>query len=284
VIHGTYNLGVQTDYFSAMFSRENRGLISLRFHGREFLKLAPVPSYWRAMTDNDRGCGFGYQSGYWLQASLFQRCVKTRLVEEKDSVTVVCTYQLPIYDQVKVELSYTVHPDESVDVRADYFGMKGLPDLPIFGILMRMDADLNQFCYYGNGPEENYRDRNCGARLSVFNKSVIDNVSKYAVPQECGNRTGVRWAEVLDDKGEGLRFEALDRPFELGVSPYTAFELQNARHADELPEIHYTNVTLAAGQMGVGGDDSWGAPVHRAYHINATGNIHFGFKIRACPE
>lgn len=281
VIHGTCNLGVRTDNFSAMFSKENKGFLSLRYHGREFLKQVPLPLYWRALTDNDNGCGLGYQSGLWLHGSLFQLCNKTDIVEDKDSVTIAYTYRLPISDQVTVVVAYTVHSDEAIDVRVDYHGAQGLPDLPLFGIQLRMDADYNHFCYYGKGPDENYIDRNCGARLGIFDKKVVDNVSKYAVPQESGNRTDVRWVQVLDDQGEGLCFEALERPFELGVSPYTAFELQNARHADELPEIHYTNVTLAAGQMGVGGDDSWGAPVHQAYHIDAANDIHFAFRIRA---
>ncbi|WP_100489169.1 glycoside hydrolase family 2 TIM barrel-domain containing protein [Sporolactobacillus pectinivorans] len=285
VIHGSFNLGVRTDNFSVIFSREDKGLLSLRYHGREYLKQVPVPLYWRALTDNDNGCGFGYQSGPWLQASLFQRCSKARIVEEKNGVTVVYTYQLPISDQAAVTVSYTVRPDETIDVRADYHGARGLPDLPIFGISLRMAADFNQFRYYGKGPEENYIDRNCGARLGIFDKKVVDNVSKYAVTQENGNRTGVRWVNVLDDQGEGLHIEALDQPFELGISPYTAFELQNAQHAYELPEIHYTNVTLAARQMGVGGDDSWGAPIHQAYHIDAAGDIHFAFKMSAvCPD
>ncbi|MCI1858411.1 MAG: DUF4981 domain-containing protein [Sporolactobacillus sp.] len=284
VIHGTFNLGVRTDNFSAIFSRENNGLLSLRYHGRELLKQPPAPLYWRALTDNDTGCGFGYQSGLWLQASLFQRCVRTRIVEERDSVTIVYTYQLPMAEQASVVVSYTVRSDETIDVQADYHGAQELPDLPIFAILLRMDADFNQFYYYGRGPEENYIDRNCGARLGIFSQKVVSNVSRYAVPQESGNRTGVRWVQVLNERGEGLCFAALDQPFELGVSPYTAFELQNALHSNELPEIHYTNVTLAARQMGVGGDDSWGAPVHRAYHIDATGNIHFAFKISACTN
>ncbi|EST10803.1 glycoside hydrolase family 2 TIM barrel-domain containing protein [Sporolactobacillus laevolacticus] len=281
VIHGTFNLGVRTDHFSAIFSKEKKGLLSLRYHGREFLKQVPMPMFWRALTDNDNGCRFGYQSGLWLQASLFQRCIKTRIVEEKDAVTIVYTYQLPLSNQATVDVSYTVRPEETIDVSVDYYGEQGLPDLPIFGILLRMDADFNQFRYYGKGPEENYSDRNSGARLGIFEKKVVDNVSKYAIPQESGNRTGVRWVNMLDDHGEGLLFEALDQPFELGISPFTAFELQNARHVDELPEIHYTNVTLASRQMGVGGDDSWGAPVHQAYHIDASDHLHFAFKIRA---
>lgn len=281
IIHGTFNIGARTDQFSVLFSKENKGLLSLRCHGREMLKQVPTPIYWRALTDNDNGCGFGYQSGLWLQASLFQRCIKTRIAEEKDALVVSYTYQLPLAEHARVELSYTVHADETIDVAAEYTGGQGLPDMPLFGLIMRMNADFDRFRYYGLGPEENYWDRHSGARLGIFQKKVVDNVSHYAVPQESGNRTAVRWATVLDEQGDGLQFVALGQPFELGVSPYTAFELQQALHHDELPEIHYTNVTLAAKQMGVGGDDSWGAPVHQQYHIDAAAPLRLAFKIRA---
>ena len=102
------------------------------------------------------------------------------------------------------------------------------------------------------GPEENYIDRLHGATLGIFEKSVVENVSKYAVPQESGNHTGVRWAQVKDKNGFGMEFVYEDEPFELGVSPYTAFELQNALHHYELPNVNYTVVTIAAKQMGVG--------------------------------
>ncbi|MFT8872524.1 MAG: glycoside hydrolase family 2 TIM barrel-domain containing protein [Sporolactobacillus sp.] len=283
VMRGSFNLGVRTDRFSVLFSKENKGLLSLRYSGQEFLKQIPTPIYWRALTDNDHGCGLGYRSGLWLQASLFQHCISTSIVESQHAVSVVYTYLLPLADQATADVTYTVHDDETIDVHLDYNGQPGLPDLPIVGMLLRMDADFNQFRYYGKGPEENYIDRKSGAHLGIFEKKVTDNVSKYAIPQESGNRTDVRWADVVNEHGSGLRFTALDEPFELGVSPFTAFELQNARHAHELPAIHYTNVTIAAKQMGVGGDDSWGAPVHQIYHIDASAHIHVAFKVSATP-
>ena len=60
------------------------------------------------------------------------------------------------------------------------------------------------------------------------------------MPQECGNRTDVRWAEISDENGRGLFFEMEDAPFELGVLPYSAFQLEDALHWDELPMPKYT--------------------------------------------
>ena len=56
------------------------------------------------------------------------------------------------------------------------------------------------------------------------------------------------------------------------VIPHSAYELENALHLDELPRVRYTWVRIAAKQMGVGGDDSWGAPVPRRSAHDAANN------------
>jgi beta-galactosidase len=127
------------------------------------------------------------------------------------------------------------------------------------------------------GPEENYVDRKEGARLGIFDSTPQDNLTRYIRPQECGNRVGVRWAEVTDKKGRGLRFTADGDPFELGVLPYTAHEMENARHPNELPPVYQTVVRLASKQMGVGGDDSWGARTHDEYLLDVSKPLHFSF-------
>ena len=143
----------------------------------------------------------------------------------------------------------------------------------------KFKKELSNFKYYGLGPDENYVDRNEGARLGVFENTAMGNMSKYLIPQECGNRTGVRWVKVTDDNGKGLCFEYDKNPFELSVLPYSAYELENAMHIDELPKVNYTWVRIIAKQMGVGGDDSWGAPVHDRYLIPSCEDIDFSFKI-----
>ena len=88
-------------------------------------------------------------------------------------------------------------------------------------------------------------------------------MAKYLVPQECGNKTGVRWAKVTDRKGRGMLFKS-DK-MEFSALPYTPHEIQNAAHPFELPKVHYTVVRASMQQMGVGGDDSWGAKTHPEY-------------------
>ena len=71
------------------------------------------------------------------------------------------------------------------------------------------------------GPSETYVDRMHGAKLGVYKNLVADNMAKYLVPQECGNKVGVRWASVTDRKGRGMLF-AGDRNRVFCPSVYTA--------------------------------------------------------------
>lgn len=284
VIHGDINIGVKNENFSVLFSRQEGGIVSLRYDGKEMITRAPMPIYWRAMTDNDKGNSHGFRCGQWLQASMFQRHSNVEVDEHENDVTIKYTYIVPTTPQVEVKVNYTVYGNGEIKVSCDYKGVQGLPELPIFGLAIKLSADYDTFKWYGMGPDENYIDRLHGAKLGIYEKSVVENVSKYIVPQESGNHTGVRWAKVKDKNGFGIEFVYEDIPFELGVSPYTAFELQNALHHYELPEVNYTVVTIAAKQMGVGGDDSWGAPVHEEYLIDSSKDIHFEFIMRKCTD
>jgi beta-galactosidase len=274
------NIGVKTRNFSVLYSKQEGGIVSLRYGGKEVITRTPMPIYWRAMTDNDKGNNHGFRCAQWLQASMFQRCTKVDVIEKEDSIIVEYTYVLPTVPQTDVKVAYTTYGNEEIKVSCHYHGTVGLAELPIFGLAMRLSADFDSFQFYGMGPEENYIDRKHGAYLGVFENSVTENVSKYVVPQESGNHIGVRWAKVKDKNNFGIEFVYSKEPFELGVSPYTAFELQNALHHYELPPVHYTVVTIAGKQMGIGGDDSWGAPVHREYLIDSSKDQYFEFIIR----
>lgn len=72
----------------------------------------------------------------------------------------------------------------------------------------------------------------------VYKNKVEDNMAKYLVPQECGNKVGVRWATVTNRKGRGMMFSG-DK-MEFSALPYTPHELENAMHPYELPQVHIT--------------------------------------------
>lgn len=282
VIHGDINIGVKSKDFSVLFSKQEGGIVSLRYCGKEMITRTPMPIYWRAMTDNDKGNKQGFRCGQWYMASMFQHNTDVRVTEYEYSVTVEYTYTLPTIPVSEVKVAYTVYGNGDILVKSSYKGVSNLPEMPLFGIAFRLPGNYDTFKWYGMGPEENYIDRLHGARLGIFDKSVVENMSNYLVPQESGNHTEVRWVKVKDKNGYGIEFVYKEKPFNLGVSPYTAFELQNALHHYELPPVSNTVVTISAKQMGIGGDDSWGAPVHKEYLIDSSEDIGFEFIIRAC--
>lgn len=280
VVEGDVNIGVHGSDFSILFSKQAGTLISVSYSGREMIAGPPAPLFWRAMTDNDKGAGLPFASAAWHAASLSRRLIGRELEQGPGYATVTYTYGLPISEKVRVAVAYTVQADGSIRVKADYHGTFGLPKLPIFALSWKMPADYSNLDWYAMGPEENYIDRCHGARLGRFRNRAADNVSAYPVPQESGNRTGVRRVTVTNALGQGLKISASpSAPVEANISPYTAFELEQACHHHELPNVHYTVLTIAGRQMGVGGDDSWGAPVLDEYVIDPSGDLSFEFTI-----
>ncbi|MED4080290.1 glycoside hydrolase family 2 protein [Halalkalibacterium halodurans] len=282
VVHGDVNIGIHGEDFSVLFSKAVGSLVSLHYAGKEMIEQPPMPLFWRATTDNDKGCSQLYHSGIWYAASLARKCVNMEVEEKPGHVSVLFTYHFAISDRVEVKVGYTVFPDGSLRVRSTYQASKGgetLPQLPMFALSFKLPADYEQLEWYALGPEENYADRATGARLCTFKNKVEDSLSQYVTPQESGNRTGVRTVKILDANGQGIEVCSVEEPIECQISPYTAFELEQASHPYELPNVHYTVVNVAGKQMGVGGDDSWGAPVHDEYVLKADQDLEFVFDI-----
>jgi beta-galactosidase len=118
-------------------------------------------------------------------------------------------------------------------------------------------------------------DRREGGRLGVWENDVEDNMAKYLRPQECGNKVEVRYAEVTDEEGFGLRFEGDNLSF--SALPYTPHEIDCAQHTNELPPVLSTTVRVESMQMGVGGDDTWGALTHPEYLLDNSKPMEVSF-------
>ena len=279
VIYGDVNIGVKGEGFLAMFSKSEGGLASLQYDGTEYITRAPKTSYWRACTDNDRGAKQGFDRSMWLTAGLYQKVIDVKVEELEEQVRITFEYELPTIPKAYSTISYVMSGDGVVHVHLLYKGTEGLPEIPAFGMDFKLKERYHNFEYYGYGPEENYVDRMEGARLGIFEGTAKENLSNYLIPQECGNRVGTRWLKVTDEYGRGLQFTREEIPFESSVLPYSAYELENALHQEELPKIHYTWVRILAKQMGVGGDDSWGAPVHEQYRIPSDKNLEIAFHV-----
>ena len=273
-IRGSYNLGIRGECFEVLLSY--RGLVSYRYGGKELLKTIPRPNFWRAPIDNDCGNQMQLRYGQWKLASLYAMEEGIPKLEAGDGyVTVTYQYLLPTNPQAFCDLAYKVYGDGTIAATLSYDPVEGLGDMPEFGVLFKLDADFDRLEWYGNGPEETYADRLKGAKLGLYQNRVSDNMARYLVPQECGNKTEVRYAKVTDSRGRGMIF-AGDRMY-FSALPYTPHEIENATHEYELPPVHYTVVRAALGQMGVGGDDSWRSKVHEEYLLPGDERLEFTF-------
>ena len=286
VVHGKVNIGVKGEDFDCLFSMLSGGLVSYRYAGKEMIEKIPMPNFWRAPVDNDNGSMAPARYAQWKIASMYISHRNGGMfdnvpikVEEKDNtVTVTYTYFMPTTPAGKCQVSYTVFGDGTIETKLMYDPVEGLPDMPEFGMMFQFNADYDNLTWYGMGPEETYADRRHGAKLGIYSNKVADNMAKYLVPQECGNKVGVRYVRLVDAKGRGMMFEGDELSF--SALPYTPHELENAAHVYELPQVHHTIVRVALAQMGVGGDDSWGSLVHPEYHIDVTKPLEFTFRFK----
>lgn len=306
VIRSNHNIGVRGMHFEVMFSVLNGGLVSYKYAGKEMIEAIPKPNFWRAPTDNDCGNLMPMRYAQWKIASMYATHKEYRIsqsfttpedhkefrhgiygpanvpeVEMKEhSVVVSFRYFLPTTPASDCVLAYEVYGDGKVKTTLTYDPVEGLPDMPEFGVMFKFNADYDHVKWYGLGEAETYTDRKHGAKLGIYENMVSDNMAAYMVPQECGAKEEVRWATVTDRKGRGMLFEMEGEPMMFSALPYTPHEMENAMHPYELPQTHYTVVRVAKAQMGIGGDDSWGAFTHPEYLLDAEKKMEFCFSFK----
>lgn len=308
IVLGDVTIGIQGQDFTYIFSVGIGGMESLYKEGKEWLYRSPRPAFWRAATDNDRGNGFVFRSATWSAADRFVRCVKVTARMDGQEISMppapennkycrdeICdrfeinyTYETPTVPATEVMVSYLVEADGRIHVQAEYHGKQGLPELPVFGMRFLMPTAAEGYTYEGLSGET-YPDRMAGGIPGTYEVQGLP-VTPYLVPQDCGVHMQTKWVEVtrktsLDNTEHvktksRLRFVAEEgKSFAFSCLPYTAQELENALHQEELPPARRTVVSVLGAVRGVGGIDSWGADVESPYHISGELDISYGFWI-----
>lgn len=276
---GDVNVGMHTAALSILLQK-NRGMISFKdTQGRECLLRAPQLSLFRAPTDNDRGNGDAVRQGIWHAASRYYFTKSDEPTYANGIFRMVYHYAAPVLPGTDITVTYTVTSPDEVQVTLCWPGVDNLPDMPAFGLSFQLDPRLNQVRYYGYGPEENYTDRKEGALLGNYTYAVKDGWTRYGNPQESGNRMGVTRMAITDEKGQGV--EITGEGLEISVQPYLPEELSAAAHPEELQGSSRTVADIALFRKGVGGDDSWGAPVLPQFTYPASKPYTLTFTLKA---
>lgn len=253
--------------FVARFDKARGALASLESSGVELIREPLQPFFWRAPTDNDRGRKMIERQGVWKTAA-DEIAVENVAVEKPSdgSVIVRTSLRLPKID-ARWQADYTVFGSGDILVDARFQpGSQKFPTLPRLGMKMALASGLDEIAWYGPGPQETYSDRR-DARVAVYHGKVREQFYyHYTEPGESGNKVDVRWAALTNSQGIGLLAAGLPL-LSVNAVPHTTDDIEAARHPWQLNMRDYTILHLDLRQMGLGGDDSWGAWPHQEFQI-----------------
>ncbi|CAL9386499.1 glycoside hydrolase family 2 TIM barrel-domain containing protein [Streptomyces sp. enrichment culture] len=272
--------------FSVTVDRRSGTLTSYEAGGTRLITSGPVPNFWRAPTDNDRGNGQHVRNQTWRDAGARRKVtdVTVRALGDR-AVEIEVGGTLPTTVESAYTTTYTVFGNGEIKVdNTLHPGAANLPYIPEVGTLLFLPRRLDRLHYYGRGPEENHWDRNTGTDVGRYASTVAGQRTPYIRPQENGNRTDVRWAALTDGGGRGLLVSG-EPLLEINASHFTPEDLSaGARHDYQLTPRDAVVLRVSHRQMGVGGDNSWGAHTHDEFKLFADRDYAYTYRLRPLTD
>ena len=275
-------------------------ITSWTYEGSQITNQALRPNFWRPPTDNDLGNGMNKRAKVWQDASYNYTA---KLVETpsklKNAVVFKVKYNLPD-TETYVFVDYALESNGAL--RVDYvFDTQetALPKIPRIGMYMTLPKDFASVKWYGNGPNESYWDRKTGSRVGIYEAKVAEQFHRYSRPQETGNKTDVRWMTVSNGKislraqSENNFINASTWPFNMKALDFNSEKDGAASASGLVPATKKHGADIKIGntvqwnidylQMGLGGDNSWGALVHEKYTIEPK-TYRYSFSIQPAKD
>ena len=258
--------------FRITFSKERYELTSYEWKGKEIVHSSLQPNFWRPPNDNDYGAGLPEKLQIWKNAYQDFKIERASVERISNHQISVLARGSMIRGKVKLAIQYDVFHNGEVKVNMILDPQNNdLPMLPRVGLQMALTREFDVLKWYGRGEHESYSDRKTSTFIGIYQGKVNEQFYKYIRPQEGGNKTDVRWAELLNDDNIGL--EVTGQPL-MNISAYHFLQSdldggidKRQSHAGELKERNFTTLNVDLGQMGVGGNNSWGATALRKYWL-----------------
>ncbi len=261
----------------ATVSEESGALMSLKAHGKELLQSPLVPNFWKIPNDNQYRNQYVNRLGAWKHAAEKMKIVGFDIDQRDTKVEVKVRGELPV-GNAQCIITYTVYSDH-IGVQAEYVpGQGNVPLLPRFGMQFDVAKSLDQIQWYGRGPHETYWDRQTGGEIGIYESSADEMFHRYLRPQDAGNRCDVRWMQLTDNAGQGLKITG-KQPLSMSVWPYEMSNVESAAHPFEMQRSKHNTLCVDWRVHGVGGDNSWGARTHAEYTLPGKQPYRFGFII-----
>ncbi|MFC2083700.1 glycoside hydrolase family 2 TIM barrel-domain containing protein [Bacteroidota bacterium] len=287
-IGGTLNL-VNSDSNVAVFGKDisieidkkSGWISSYKILGKEILIMPLQTDFWRAPTDNDFGNGMPERCEVWKDLNTEFEVKRVDVWQPiPGKVMVNVEFDIKRIESV-AEVSYIIYMDGTTKIESMFNLRKpDLPEIPRIGFRTRLPEEYSDFVYFGRGPHENYVDRNSSALVGLYTSKAKGQYYPYSRPQENGYKTDVRWA--LLKNGDGIGLKVIGEPaFGTSAMPYAQEDFDPGkkkaqRHTTDVSARDFVEWHIDLKQMGVGGDDSWGAQPHDQYMI-FPGIYYFNF-------
>jgi len=280
-----------------VFDLSRGSMESFNFKGKELIKKGTEPDFWRPPTDNDYGYNMDKLLGVWKKAGERTVVTKANISQpEPDKVVVSFNYDIPDTASQKIggfATIFTIYGSSDVIVKNMFSKISDkIPEIPRMGMQMQLPAELTNLKWLGRGPHENYTDRKTSADIGLYESTVADQYTPYIRPQENGYKTDTRWLTLTDDNGTGILvsgnplfcFSALNNIHDDFESPgklsqYRKDAKTANTHTIDVKPRDLVNLNIDLGQMGVGGDNSWGALIHPEYRL-LDKKYEYSFRIR----
>ncbi|MGM0620633.1 MAG: glycoside hydrolase family 2 TIM barrel-domain containing protein [Bacteroidota bacterium] len=270
--------------FIIQFDKVAGTLASYEINGMELLQKGPQVNFWRPPNDNDKGSNMLGRLGIWREVTN-EAAPSSVKSSQPESGEVIIAAQFN-HEKVNSEQSvtYTILGDGTIDVNTQLETEENeLPDLPRFGLKWELPVNFDNLKYFGRGPHENYVDRNRSSFVGKYTGKVADQYFEYVRPQENGYKTDVRWFELRNKNGVGIRvsgeplvgFSALHNP----IDDFDMIDGDDFRHTSDIVKKDGVFVNCDLKMMGVAGDNSWGARPYPQYSVPAK-DYEFGFTIQ----
>jgi len=273
---------ISNENIAIAFDKTSGLLSQYRVNNIELIDQGLSGNFWRAVTDNDKGWGVHYKLNVWQDASTKQ--VLESIAPEKinNNSIAITTVHVLAGDIAKLTTKYVVSADGQIDVTTKLTPIKyNLPNIPRVGMHMQVAKEFHLLEWFGRGPLSSYSDRKTSMAVGIYQSQVAEQLHDYARPQESGNKTDVRWLTLTDAQGNGLKISSAI-PLNVTAVPLNKFDIYKVkeapRHSAAVALSDTTTVRIDMLQMGVGGDNSWGAMPHDEFLIPAK-EYQFNFTL-----
>lgn len=271
-------LDFKSPHFYVAFDTKDGKMVSLRYNGTEMIYDKTGFGYnWYRSISNERN-DFGNWSTH-LDCTVFD----WKISEDKRSATVNTSFvvnidrpERPITE--KYSVTYVINSDGTIDVKGS-FPTSAKFALPRIGLQVSLNPTLEQVEWYGRGPIENYWDRKDAAYVGIYKNTVTGMEESYVRSQSMGNREDVRWLELTNQKGEGIKITSLDN-LRFTALHFTDPQLWDIVHGHDRDAVRRAEVvlTLDCIQRGLG-NASCGPRQLPKYLIKSNSLYEYSFRI-----